>query len=152
MKKILLVAASLCAACSGATTANDRGSNVDPSAVHTDTRTKGALRLDLKDFPEQAGILFALPSVTPGTGAIVVENTRYGSLCRFEVTGKADVKGHTIGVHITFVERLTLCTAEIRALRYTATLATAPGTYDVAVIHEGGTQADTLVRRTVTVR
>jgi hypothetical protein len=132
-------------------TAND-GPKLEPNGDHTDMRVNGPLRLDLRDFTSPPGIMFALPSVTPGTGNLVVENTRYGSLCRFEVSGRADVKGHTIGVHIGFAERLTVCTAEIRALTYKATLSVPAGSYDVAVIHENGNEADTLVKRAVTVR
>jgi hypothetical protein len=146
-----LCLAVVCVACSGAVTTRDGGA-LDPTAVHNESHVNGSLRLELQDYPTNAGIFFALPSVIAGDGNIVVENTRYGSLCRFAVDGHADQAGNTIGLHISFVERLTLCTQEIRALKYTATLTEPPGTYDVLVIHEDGTSPDTLVRRTVTVR
>lgn len=151
MKGFSLLAALLVASCSGALAPSGAPSDVGPSAVHSDTRINGALRLELVDSPTVPGIMFALPSVTGGDGKIVVENTRYGSLCVFAVDGHADASGNTIGLHITFEERLTTCTPEIRALKYTATITQPPGTYDVLVIHEENAAADTLVRRTVAV-
>jgi hypothetical protein len=150
-RAILLCLSLLCGACSGATTSRD-GGRLDPTAVHNETHVNGSLRLELQDYPTNAGIFFALPSVAAGDGSIVVENTRYGSLCRFAVDGRADQAGNTIGLHISFSERLTLCTQEIRALKYTATLTEQPGTYNVFVIHDDGSGPDTLVRRTVSVR
>ena len=151
MKSFSLLALLLAAACSGtlapSATPNDAGAN----AVHTDTRINGALRLELVDSPTVPGIMFALPSVTGSDGKIVVENTRYGSLCVFAVDGHADASGNTVALHISFEQRLTTCTPEIRSLKYTATITRPPGTYDVLVIHEENAGADTLVRRTVAV-
>lgn len=136
MKYPLLLALAAAASCSAAPTSND---------------TNGPFHLEVKDFQTQGGIFWALPSVTPSAGKIVVENTRYGSLCQFDVSGNAQTDGNKIAVHVTFSERLTACTADIRALRYTATLSEPAGTYDVSVIHTNGTQTDTLARRTVVV-
>lgn len=149
MKRIALLAVAFCCACSGAMTARD--TPLDPASVHSETRANGVLRMDLQDYPTNPGIMFALPSVTAGDGTIDVQNTRYGSLCRFAVDGRVDASGNTLGLHVSFTERLTSCTAEIRALKYTATLTEPPGTYNLFVIHENGTRGDTLVRTTVTV-
>lgn len=131
------------------------GSKVTGDLSDTTNNTisvSGPLRLAVTDFSTQGGIFWALPSITPAVGAVEVENTRYGSLCRFDVTGTARTRGTKIDLHVQFDERLTLCTAEIRALRYTAIITEAPGTYDVTVIHHTGTSVDTLRRQTVVVR
>jgi hypothetical protein len=112
----------------------------------------GPLRFSLKDFLATPGVLWALPSITPQTGAIVVENTRYGSMCIYAVTASADVSGRRVGLHVRYSQRLTSCTAEIRAIRYQATLSLPAGSYDVAVIHEENGSTDTLRKETVTVR
>jgi hypothetical protein len=152
MKKFVLATVLLSVACSGAVATHDTPTEIGTSPVHSETRVTGALRLDLLDYPTNGGIMFALPSVSGGNGAIAVENTRYGSLCLLAVDGSADATGNTIALHMSFVERLTMCTAEIRALKYTATISEPPGSYHVLVIHEENARTDTLVRTNVTVR
>jgi hypothetical protein len=152
MKNLALLGALLSAACSGALSTRPASSDSGASAVHNDSRVNGALRLELTDYPTNAGIMFALPSVTGGDGQIVVENTRYGSLCLFAVDGRAETIDHTIALHISFEQRLSVCTQEIRALKYSARITEPAGVYDELVIHEENAAADTLVRRTVTVR
>lgn len=127
--------------------------NRDRDATTDSIQIKGALRLETRDMPASSGTTppFGPPAVTATAGAIEVNRQQYGSLCRHAVTGNADVHGSTIGLHIVFTERLTMCTAELRVLQYKATLSTAPGTYDVAVIHETNGAADTLARQSVTV-
>ena len=147
MKRVSLFLLALAVACSGSTVAVD-----DHSATHDTVSVVGPLHLAVTDFTTHGGILWALPSITPAVGGVVVDNTRYGSLCRFDVAGRADVQGGRIDLHVEFGERLTLCTAEIRALRYTAIVDAAPGTYAMTVIHHFGTTADTLRRETVVVR
>lgn len=148
MRKLALLGVLLSAGCSGALSPRP----IPPEATHTDTRVNGTLRLELTDYPTPPGIMFALPSVTGGDGHLVVENTRYGSLCLFAVDGRAETTDHTIALHVSFEQRLSVCTQEIRALKYSATITEPAGVYDVLVIHEENAAADTLVRRTVTVR
>jgi hypothetical protein len=150
MKLTGLLLLALTASCAASITGDD-ASGTDLNGAQDTLKVNGPLRLALRDFSTPGGILWALPSVTPQAGAIVVENTRYGSLCRNAVTGRADIQARTVALHVTFSERTTICTGEIRALRYTATIATAPGTYDVAVIHEENNRVDTLARRSVVV-
>src|SRR3954452_21569759 len=108
------------------------------STTSADGRTfteSGPLRFEVSDVISQPGVLWVQPGVAAENGAIVARHTRYGSLCRYAVTARADVQGNRVGFHVAFSERLTACTAEVRALSYVATLGTAPGTYDVFVIH-----------------
>lgn len=127
-----------------------RGLTANDTSV-TQVTVNGPLHLDVADFATRGGVLWALPSIASTGGGIVVESTRYGSLCLFDVSGSAPSQGNKIELHVRFDERLTQCTAEIRALRYTATISEAPGTYDVTVIHYTGTSVDTLRRQTVLV-
>jgi hypothetical protein len=154
MKSIYLVALAFCAACSASSTAlaTPDATNGDQNVVQDSVQVNGPLRLAVSDFSTQGGIQWTLPSILPGPGSLLIENTRYGSLCRFAVTGNAEVHSSSIALHVKFGERLTICTADIRALRYTAMITAPAGTYNVSVIHEFGAQADTLVRRTVVVR
>jgi hypothetical protein len=148
---VLLAAAAACSA----STAADVGHPTDvQNAAGDSVQVNGPLRLVVKDTLARPGVFYALPSITAETGAIVVSNTRYGSLCRLAVSGRADIQGNTIGLHVTFAERLTMCTSEIRALTYDATVSgLSHGTpYDVAVIHEENGQADTVRTATVVVR
>jgi predicted ATPase len=146
---LLAVAAS----CAGqAATENDRLIDADTPALQDSVQVNGSLRFAIRDFATSGGIFWALPSVTAGTQSIVVESTRYGSLCRYAVTGTSPIQGNRIELRVRFAERLTLCTADIRALSYTATVSGLSGTYAVAVIHEEGARSDTLALRTVTVR
>lgn len=122
----------------------------------------GLALFEVHDFTAMPGVLWALPSVTPATGKIEVENTRYGSLCHFDVRANVARRaatpspsmnaGDQITLNVTFTERLALCTSEIRALRYTAIVPAAAGLHEVIVVHTDGARADTLVRRTVEVK
>lgn len=142
MKKALVFAAlALAAACSRDSTSP--GATADLSARFS----KGPLTFQVEDFAAQAGVFWALPSVTTSAGTVTVQNTRYGSLCRLAVDGNAAVNGSHITLDVSFDERTNaVCTQEIRALRYTASIAAAAGTYDVTVVHHDGAQADTLVQ------
>ena len=82
-----------------------------------------------------------------------VTSTRSGSLCLFDVAGRADVSASALTLHLTFAERLTVCTAEIRALTYRAAVSgLAKGTYDLRVIHEESGRQDTTVAQSVVVK
>jgi hypothetical protein len=148
MQRLLALLLTLAvAACSA-----DSTTSPTPADNHQTVSVNDRLRLEAEDFPAPGGVLFVLPSVTPASNSIVVSSTQYGSLCRTALTGDAAINGQTIGVRVRFTERLTVCTAEIRALSYTATVSGVPtGTYDVAVIHEYNNSVDTVVRRSVAV-
>jgi hypothetical protein len=140
-------------ACSGAgaptqAAIGDRDATIDTVQVN------GPLRLEVHDMAAfQATSPFEGPAtITAGTGAVLLAKSQIGSLCRYAVSGNADVHGTKLGVHIVFVERLTVCTADVRVLQYNATLTTPPGTYDVALVHELNGSVDTIARQSVTVR
>jgi hypothetical protein len=147
-----ILAAAAIAACSGSNTgpiagAGDRNSTVDTVQV------KGPLRLEVHDMMASAATMpFPAASITASTGAIVANNSEYGSLCQYAVSGDTDVRGATVGLHVVLTPRLTMCTADLRVLQYTMTLTTTPGTYHVAFVRELNGAADTLARQTVTVR
>jgi hypothetical protein len=147
-----ILAVAVIAACSGSNTgpiaaAGDRNSTVDTVQVN------GPLRLEVHDMMAAAAITpFPAASITGATGAIVANNSQFGSLCQYAVSGDTDVRGATVGLHVVLAPRLTICTADLRVLQYTMTLTIAPGTYDVAFVRELNGAADTLARRTVTVR
>ena len=144
----IAIAAILGAACSvSSMTEVDREFTASDSVVVT-----GPLRFTLRDFIATPGVLWALPSITPQTGSVIIENTRYGSMCIYAVTANADISGRRVGLHVRYSQRLTSCTAEIRALRYQATISLPAGSYDVVVVHEENGSADTLRKETVTVR
>ena len=113
----------------------------------------GPLKLVVSDQPSSGGIDFALPFVADSTGAIIVGDTQYGSLCQTAVTGSASVNGTAVVLRVTFAERMTVCTQEIRALSYHATITVPAGPHDVTVIHyEYNGKPDTLVQRSVATR
>ena len=142
---ILFAVLALSAACAGSVT------NADLSRNDQLVTVEGPLRMDVEDFATSGGILWALPSVTGSSAGIGVSNTQYGSLCRFALSGAAQVSGRAVTLRVKFNERLTSCTAEIRALRYNATISVGSGTYDVTVIHDYNNVPDTLAKRTVSV-
>jgi hypothetical protein len=123
----------------------------DLNADHEVASTNGALTLDVRDFVSAGGLLFTLPRVSAGDGAVVVNNTRYGSLCYYTVEGSVDKAGNILLLHIRYTPRLTMCRNEIRALSYTATIAASAGNYEVIVVHEENNKTDTLQRASVTV-
>lgn len=147
-----ILAAITIAACSGSSTgpiaaAGDRNSTVDTVQV------KGPLRLEAHDMMASAATTpFPAASIAASNGAIVANNSEFGSLCRYAVSGDTDVRGAQVGLHVVLTPRLTMCTADLRVLQYTMTLTIAPGTYDVAFVRELNGAADTLARRTVIVR
>lgn len=156
MKRSIVVIAAVVAgsACVSATSGTESESSSSRGAFWDVVETKGAFRLAVRDSAARAGVLFALPTIQSLPNAIVVENTRYGSLCASDVTGRADVQGQKIGVHIAFTDRLTSCPGGPRALSYQATLSelTSGASYDVAVIHEENGRADTVRSAVVVVR
>ena len=156
MKQRIVVVAALIlgSACTSATTATESESSSSRSVFWDVVETKGPFRLAVRDSAARMGVLFGTPTIQSLPGAITVENTRYGSLCVYDVTGHADVQGRKIGVHVAFTERLTSCAAETRALSYQATLSelTSGASYDVAVIHEQNGRADTVRKAVVAVR
>lgn len=128
-------------------------SNVAPldDAVNKQTLNDGPLRFTVTDFTSPGGIFWARPTAVVSKGDISIHSTRYGSLCAYDVSAHADVTNRAITMHVAFGERLALCTAEIRALRYDADLSVSAGSYDLMVIHDQGTARDTVIKQTVTV-
>ncbi len=151
---VIVAAVILGSGCTSATTATESDFSSTRSVVREVVETKGPFRLAVRDSAARMGVLFGTPTIESLPGAIAVENTRYGSLCIYDVTGHADVQGRKIGVYIAFSERLTSCAAETRALSYQATLSelTSGASYDVAVIHEQNGRADTVRKAVVAVR
>ena len=112
----------------------------------------GPLRLTVTDTLGVGGVLFAKPVATAAPAKLTVTNTRYGSLCRYDVLGQADISASAITLRITFSERLTLCTEEIRTLTYRADISSlSPNEYDLRVIHIESGKQDTLLVQRVTV-
>lgn len=147
MNKALVIAVALAfgAACSAGKVSSIDTSNSEQPQID------GPLRFEVSDARSQPGILWALPSVSAANGKVTVQNTQYGSLCQFAVTGSVQQQGRKLDLHVGFSERLTACIADVRALSYKATITEPSGTYDVTVIHHHGSQADTLRKQTVTV-
>jgi hypothetical protein len=113
----------------------------------------GLLRLAVSDAVSPGGILFARPSASAADSTVTVTSTRYGSLCQYDVSGHADVSASAITLHVAFVERLTVCTAEIRSLTYRAAVSgLAKGAYDLHVIHEESGRQDTTVAQSIVVK
>ncbi len=123
----------------------------ESTGPETQVTTDGALRLTVTDAVSSPGILFALPYIAKEGSTIVVTNSRYGSLCHYDVIGKAEVSGTDVVVRVTYSPRLTLCTGEIRKLSYRAEVSgLAPKTYTVRVVHSENNVSDTLVTQAVT--
>ena len=141
MRRYLFGVAFMALACSAS----------EATGPETLVTTDGPLRLTVTDAVSSLGILFAKPSVTSEGSTIVVTNSRYGSLCLYDVLGKAEVSGTDVVVRITYSPRLTLCAAEIRMLSYRAEVSgLAPKTYTVRVVHSENNVSDTLVTQVVT--
>lgn len=149
----LITVAALAVACAG-TRSTTGADSADRDLVADSVQTNGSLRLETRDMPmgPSTPAFDTVPKISGGAGAVSIARSQLGSLCRFAVTGSADTQGNKIGVHIVFTERLAMCTAEVRVLQYEATVTAAPGTYDVALIHERNGVVDTLARQVVTVR
>ena len=144
MRAMVWCMLALTAACS-----SSRMTAVDTSNV--ETQVAGPLRLQVRDFATQMGILWALPSIAPSPGQVVVESTRYGGLCEWALSGNAIVQGSKIDLHVGYSQRFTNCVAQVRAVQYTATITVPAGTYDVTVIHHESSEADTVRKQTVVV-
>jgi len=147
MKRVALLGLTLiCAACSDTATVvtTDRSDRL--------VTTSGPLRLTVTDFPTMGGVMWALPSVDVAPTGLMVQSTRYGSLCALAVSGDAAVRPGAVDLHIRFEERLTSCVPDIRALKYEAQISGLSGPYELTVIHDENNRADTVVRRKVTVR
>ena len=141
MRALIALAALAITGCSDTTlTTPDQQAPVD-----------GPLRLMVSDTPGNAGLTLAKPYVTTDRSTIIVTNTRYGSLCRYDLRGRADVSANVVELRITFSERLTLCTEELRLLSYRAEVfGLAQKSYLVRVIHVENNVSDTLVTQSVT--
>ena len=143
----LLTLVLLTSACSSTTTLEV--TDTSNRTVFTD----GPLRVTATDTISMMGALFARPSATGGPGQINVRSTRYGSLCQYAVSGRADVTSSSITLHVTFSERLTSCIAQVRSLTYDAELTGLPAkTYDLTVVHEESGRKDTVLVSPVAVR
>ncbi|MEP6617946.1 MAG: hypothetical protein ABJE47_01475 [bacterium] len=107
-----------------------------PSGPEPIVTTDGPLKLSVVDAPAQPGVLFIAAAVTGGATSVTVKSTRYGSMCSTAVTAHADVVGNQVTLHVTYAERLTICTADVRAVSYTANIGGLTiGNYDVHVVH-----------------
>jgi hypothetical protein len=108
----------------------------------------GPLTLTVTDFPAQMGVLWVAPTAEGARGAVTAHAIRYGSLCALAVTGRAEVTGNRVSLHVAFMQRLTVCVAEVRGLRYDAAIeGLAPGRYEVHILHdEGDGRAESEVR------
>jgi hypothetical protein len=138
--KALLLPFVLLLGCAGATPTGERSD--DNQIVSTD----GPLRLTVTDAPSMMGVLYARPTATVAPSAVTVTNTRYGSICLYAVTGHADVGANTITLRITFAQRLTICTADIRSLTYRAEVSgLSQKAYDLLVIHEESGKSDSVL-------
>jgi hypothetical protein len=108
----------------------------------------GPFTFTVTDFPAQMGVLWVAPTAEGARGAVTAHAIRYGSLCALAVAGRAEVTGNRVSLHVAFMQRLTTCIAEVRGLRYDATIeGLAPGRYDVHILHdEGDGRAESEVR------
>ncbi|SRR5512143_1365839 len=146
MMRMLLrvLALTALAACSASVTTTD-------GAPATNlVSSEGQLTLTVSDAPARPGFLFVAGTVTGGQGVVTVASTRYGSTCATSVTAHADVETGKITLLVKYSERLTICTAEIRALTYRADIGgLVPGAYDVTVVHTNadGKSATVLTQR-----
>src|SRR5438132_6320360 len=108
MARVLLCLTVLVVACSSA-------SIEDPIASSSMiVQGDGGLVLTLKDFPTSPGILWTRPVADVSSSGVTVHAIRYGSLCNLAVSGRAAVDARQIAIHISFAERLALCTADFR--------------------------------------
>ena len=81
-----------------------------------------------------------MPGAQGSVGAVTATAIRYGSLCAIAVTGRADIAGTRVSLHITYAPRTeAVCTTEIRAIRYDAVISgLTPGRYEVHLLHSTG--------------
>lgn len=134
-KNAVLIILALGCGCGGATT-------TPPITPPGDTlvTVTGPLTLAVSDFAANAGVLWVQPGAQGSAGAITATAIRYGSLCAIAVTGRADIVGTRVSLHITYAPRAgAVCTTEIRAIRYDAVVrGLAPGRYEVHLLHSTG--------------
>lgn len=111
----------------------------------------GPLTLTVSDFPAMAGVLWIAPTATGARGAVTAAAIRYGSLCAVAVTGRAEVAGNRVTLHVAYAAREgAVCTQEIRGLRYDAVISgLAPGQYEVHLLHseDGAPEAEVRVQQ-----
>jgi hypothetical protein len=148
MNRIALVGLALAAACSGSAGVVPADGTASEKVV---TTVDGPLRFDVSDFHTVGGIMWTLPQINTSRSTLFVQETRYGSLCQNEITAHADVRPGAIDLHVRYTERFTSCIAEVRALKYDATLTGLSGAYDLTIIHDENGRSDTLMQRKVTV-
>ena len=108
----------------------------------------GPLTLTVSDFPAMPGVLWIAPTAAGARGAVTASAIRYGSLCTTLVTGRAEVAGNRVSLHVAYAGRPdAICTQEIRGLRYDAVVAgLAPGRYEVHLLHSENDAAEVEVR------
>lgn len=151
LSSLLVAAVALGACSSGSTAPAGVALTVASDSLGDRIQTNGPLSLYAMDFPAVNGSVYPPAIVAAETGGVVVSRTQAGSLCQFELTGSATVAPGKLTVDVTFLERLTSCTAELRSLRYTAAVTAPSGTYDVIVVHHRNNQADTVAHQSVVV-
>jgi len=61
---------------------------------------EGPLKLTVHDFPAMMGVSWIAPTAEGAPGAVNAFAVRYGSLCALSVTGRADVSGNRIVLHL----------------------------------------------------
>lgn len=115
----------------------------------SDVLVNGSLRLTVTDTIGGT-VLLPRPTASASSSKITVINSRYGSRCRYAVDGRADVQGSVVTLHITYTQRLTVCTEELRILSYRAEIGSlAARTYDLTVIHEESGRRDTVLAQRI---
>ena len=148
MNRVALIALALGAACSGSAGVVPADGAASEKAV---TTVEGPLRLEVSDFRTVGGIMWTLPQINTSRSTLVIQETRYGSLCQNEVTAHADIRPGAVDLHVRYTERFTSCVADVRALKYDATLTGLSGSYDLTIIHDENGRSDTLMQRKVTI-
>ncbi len=113
----------------------------------------GALTLTVSDSPAMAGVLWIAPTAEGGAGRVTARAIRYGSLCATSMSGRVDVAGNVVSLHVAYTARAAaLCSMELRALQYDAAVAPlAPGQYEVHIYHADGAGEVEVRKQTVTV-
>ena len=100
----------------------------------------GPLTLTVTDFATNAGVMWIQPGAQGGPGSVAAQAIRYGSLCATAVTGRADIVGSRVSLHIAYAPRNgAVCSTEIRAMKYDAVIGgLSPGRYEVHIFHSSG--------------
>lgn len=108
----------------------------------------GPLTLTVSDFEAMAGVLWIAPTASGARGAVTATAIRYGSLCSTAVTGRAEIAGSRVTLHVAYAVREgAICTKDIRGLRYDAVIAgLTPGRYEVHLLHSDNGGAESEVR------